>query len=65
MEFIAVEILIEEVDDDPLEQYDKYKHYPEDIVGEKSTEDVELIVDLPAAEEIEDLKEDEDVEDKS
>ena len=65
MEFIAVEILIEEVDDDPLEQYDKYEHYPENIIGEKSTEDVELIVDLPAAEEIEDLKEDEDVEDKS
>jgi hypothetical protein len=48
-----------------LEQYDKYEHYPEDIVGEKSTEDVELIVDLPAAEEIEDLKENEDVEDES
>lgn len=33
MEFIAVEVLIEEVNDDPLEQYDKYKHYPEYIVS--------------------------------
>lgn len=64
MESIAVEVLIEKVDDNPLEQYNEYKHDPEDVVSEEPTEDVELIVYLPAAEEVEDLKENKDVEDE-
>ena len=64
MESIAVEVLIEKVDDNPLEQYNEYKHDLEAVVSEERTEDVELIVYLPAAEEVEDLKENKDVEDE-
>jgi len=64
MEFVAVEIFIKKINYDPLEKYNKYEHDPKDIVCEKSTEDIDFIVDLSAAEEVEDLEEDEDIEDK-
>jgi len=53
-----------ELDNEELPNYDDYPHKDEHSIGEDSFENVELIVDLPGGEHVEDLQKDEYVKDE-